>query len=229
VPASTASTNEAASTESKKAVKDRIDVTPEIPDNKELKKRVTTALFRDPYVERYEVTVTVSNGWVHLSGDVNTSFEKIRAERVTNRVKGVLGVVNDIDYEYIWFWKPDREIRANVKKQLESSASVEQDDISVSVEDGIVTLTGTVDSWNEKNEVEKRAYQGGAKDVKNYLMVDYRIYVPYRPGPAYYRRSYYNTPHYEPYEEPSDSKSENDSVPVEVEAPPRRFDFMWSR
>jgi osmotically-inducible protein OsmY len=184
-------------------VKNQLKVRPKIPENDVLEQRVASALLDDPYVERFEVDVDAYIGWVYLSGDVDTSFEKNRAERVTEGVKGVVGVVNNLDYDYLWVWKPDWEIRADVKDQLEWSVFVDDNDISVSVDDGIVTLSGTVDSWSEKDDAEKNAYQGGAKDVENYLVVDYGYYGPYGPGyygsPYYHGPDYYG-PYYEPYE-----------------------------
>ncbi|MEE4310295.1 MAG: BON domain-containing protein, partial [candidate division KSB1 bacterium] len=47
--------------------------------------------------------------------------------------------------------------------------------------DGVVTLTGTVDNWSEYNSAEKNAFEGGAKDVENRLIVEYRYYGPYYP------------------------------------------------
>ena len=170
-------------------VKNQIKVRPDVPSNEELENRVQTALLRDPYVERYQINVDAYNGWVYLSGEVNTSYEKNKAERVTEKVKGVAGVINSIDYEYEWIWKPDWEIRADVQDQLAWSPFVDAEDVSVSVDDGLVTLSGTVDSWSESDDAEKNAYQGGAKDVLNNLTVDYSYYGPY--GPGYYGSDYY--------------------------------------
>lgn len=177
-------------------VKNHLKIRQDVPGNDELEKRVATALLNDPYVERYDVTVNAYNGWVYLSGDVNTSFEKNHAERITEGVKGVVGVDNNLEYDYLWTWKPDWEIREDVKDQFQWSVFVDEDDINVSVDNGVVTLTGTVGSWSEKDDAAKNAYQGGAKDVKNNLVVDYRYYGPYGP---YYFGSYDTAPYYQPY------------------------------
>ena len=44
--------------------------------------RVEDALARDPYVERYEITVSALNGKVYLYGTVDSQFEKSQAEDV---------------------------------------------------------------------------------------------------------------------------------------------------
>ncbi len=184
-------------------VKNQIKVRPEVPEDEELEDRVTNALAQNPYTESYQIVVDARQGWVYLSGKVNTSFEKNEAERVTEEVKGVVGVVNKLDSEYQWIWKPDREIRADVQDQLEWSPFVDEDNIAVTVLEGVVTLSGTVDTWSEREDAEKNAYQGGAKDVRNHLAVDYPQYGPYGPGyygsPEFRGPDYYG-PEYEPYE-----------------------------
>jgi osmotically-inducible protein OsmY len=182
-------------------VKNHIKVRPEIPENEQMEDRVSNALVENPYTERYEIVVDAREGWVYLSGDVQTSFEKNEAERIVEGVQGVVGVVNNLNFEYQWNWKPDREIRADVRDQLEWSPFVDEDDVAVTVDDGVVTLTGTVDSWSEREDAEKNAYQGGAKDVQNDLDVQYDYYGPYSPdyygSPAFQGPEYYG-PEYEP-------------------------------
>jgi osmotically-inducible protein OsmY len=41
------------------------------------------------------------------------------------------------------------------------SPFVDSDDVNVTVDDGVVTLTGAVDSWSEYNAAANNAYEGG--------------------------------------------------------------------
>jgi osmotically-inducible protein OsmY len=181
-------------------VKNNLKVRPKtIPSNDELKKRVSKAIFNDPYIERVELTISAYTGTVYLSGEVNTSWEKSHAERITEGVKGVVSVVNSIDYEHKWVWKPDWEIRDEVKDQLFWSPFVDENQVSVTVDNGIVTLTGDVDTYSERQSAEDNAYEGGAKDVKNKLTVTYRQYGPYYYGPySPYGPHPYPYPYYYP-------------------------------
>jgi osmotically-inducible protein OsmY len=43
----------------------------------------------------------------------------------------------------------------------------------VTVDDGVVTLTGTVDTWTEREAAEENALEGGALRVVNRLDVDF--------------------------------------------------------
>lgn len=170
-------------------VTNHINVRTEIPTDDVLENRVVEALERDPLVNRQAISVSVENGWVYLRGEVNTSTQRVRAESVAERQFGVLGVVNNIDHERRWLWKPDREIRQDVIRQLEWNPFVDEADITVTVSDGTVTLTSTVDSWTERNEAEKNAFQGGASAVENNLTVEHLYYGPH--GPHYFGGPYY--------------------------------------
>lgn len=154
-----------------------------VPTNLELKNRVARAFINDPYVERQDINIDVTYGVVYLNGEVNTSFEKFQAELVAETVLGVVDVKNNLNYNYEWTWKPDREIKSDVKDQLKWSLFVDGDDVDVSVDDGVVTLEGEVNNWSEYDVAEKNAYEGGAKDVENKLSVIYPFYGPYNPYP----------------------------------------------
>jgi osmotically-inducible protein OsmY len=154
-------------------VKNYLKVRPAtMPTNVELERRVRRALKSDPYVDRFDVTVNAYNGWIYLTGNVNTSFEKEQAGRVVESLNGVVEVVNNLDFEYEYTWKPDWEIREDIDDELWWSTYVDSDEVSVIVEDGVATLYGTVDSWSERSAAEENAYEGGAKDVQNDLRVN---------------------------------------------------------
>jgi osmotically-inducible protein OsmY len=161
-------------------VNNRIRVRPEaLPDNEVLATRVRDAITRDPYVSRFDVSVTAVNGKVYLDGEVNNSFERRQAGAIASRVKGVVIVDNNLDYEHTWSWKPDWEIRQDVEGELFWSPYVDSDEVTVDVINGIVTLTGQVDSYKEKSAAEENAFEGGAKDVRNHLSVSYDPYYSY--------------------------------------------------
>lgn len=157
-----------------------IKVRPEVvPSDETLKDRVTRALAEDPFIEHFRVDLDAHAGWVYLTGDVNTTFERSRAEHVVESVKGVLNVVNHLRVSDVWTWKPDWEIKEDVQKELFWSPYVDENDVEVSVDEGVVTLTGTVENWSERNAAGDNAYEAGAKEVRNMLVVRNRYYGPY--------------------------------------------------
>lgn len=162
-----------------RGVRNHLKVRPAtVPADEELEKRVGRALAEDPYVERWEIDVDAASGWVFLSGNVDNSFEKQRAHTIAARVKGVVDVIDNVEYEREWVWKPDWEIREQVDDQLFWSPFVDADQVTVAVDNGVVTLTGEVDTWAERSDAEENAWEGGAKDVRNELTVAHQVYGP---------------------------------------------------
>jgi osmotically-inducible protein OsmY len=180
------------------SVINRIKVRPDEPlADKDVAQAVRAALLRDPYVESYEVTVSVQNGVADLYGTVDSYFEKLQAEDVASRVPGVVLVDNNIHvdedyapyvydpyvdkwdpYDYEWYdYRPgytassDWEIELEIEDELYWSPFVDAGDVNVSVENGVAELTGTVDSWSEYRAAAENAYEGGAEWVDNDLVV----------------------------------------------------------
>lgn len=170
----------------------------------EIADTVIKGLKANAVVDRFDLTVHVSNGIVHLYGQVDNQFEKNEAARVAETQPGVLGVRNQIEIQGQWDWKPDWQIQEEVKDQLFWSPFVDEDDVEVAVTAGEVTLTGTVSTPSERRAATENAYEGGARRVVNKLTVDYGTpmyrgtpyYGPVYPyGPAYPGYAY--TPYYQ--------------------------------
>jgi osmotically-inducible protein OsmY len=138
--------------------------------DRELERRIRDAFAEDPYLDRYEVNVSAFSGRVYLTGNVSTSFEKERAGFVAEGVPGVVDIENTIDFEYVWRWKSDWTIKQDIESELYWSPYVDSEDITISVEGGIVTLTGKVDTWYERQAAVENAFEGGAKDVLDKLV-----------------------------------------------------------
>ncbi|MGY3332602.1 isopropylmalate/homocitrate/citramalate synthase [Mesorhizobium sp. USDA 4775] len=63
----------------------------------DIKHDVESELKWDPDLDASDVGVAVKSGVVTLSGFVRSYSQKYQAEKATKRVKGVLGVANDIE------------------------------------------------------------------------------------------------------------------------------------
>jgi osmotically-inducible protein OsmY len=164
-------------------VKNYLRVRPKTqPGDAQIARQVWDAFSRNPFVERRDISVSVINGKVHLYGTVDSFSERTIAEDLASRVKGVVAVENRLTVEDSLpegKAKSDWEIKEDIESELSWDPFVDSDEVTVTVSDGVVTLTGTVYSWTERAAASTDAYQGGALKVQNRLKV--------RNGPAYYR------------------------------------------
>ncbi len=139
--------------------------------NEEIAKEVLTGLQSNWSVPDDKVTVKVEDGWVTLEGELPWNYQREAAKNAVRFLTGVKGVTNNI--------KIKSEIHDAIeKKDVEAaigrSWSVDDSDINVSVSDTTVTLTGTVNSWYQKEEAGRIAWNTpGIWHVKNELAVDY--------------------------------------------------------
>ena len=68
--------------------------------------------------------------------------------------------------------RSDEEIREDVKAAMRYDSWVDANKVNVDVNDGVVTLTGLVDSWREKRSAGDDAWDTlGVVDVNNDLQV----------------------------------------------------------
>ena len=110
---------------------------------------LVTAVANNPATDAFQVNTAVNNGTVTLSGTVGSWQEKELCREVAESVKGVRDVINNIKISYNEP-RTDKDIKADVISRLKWDIYVNQQFIKVSVNDGVVTLKGSVASAAEK-------------------------------------------------------------------------------
>jgi osmotically-inducible protein OsmY len=159
-----------------KALVEKIEV--QIPSlwtktDEEIAKEVLIALKSNWSVPKDKVSVKVEKGWVTLDGELPWNYQKETAKNVVNYLTGVKGVINNIK---IKSETHDAIEKRDVEAAIARSWSVDDWDINVSVSGTTVTLTGTVDSWYQKEEAGRIAWKtSGIWHVNNELIVDYEF------------------------------------------------------
>ncbi len=139
--------------------------------NEEIAKEVLAALKSNWSVPKDLVTVKVEDGWVTLEGELPWNYQKEAAKSAVNYLTGVKGVMNNIKIKSDTHDEIEKE---DVEEAIGRSWSVDDSDINVSVSGTTVTLSGTVDSWYQKEEAGRIAWKTpGIWSVKNELAVDY--------------------------------------------------------
>jgi osmotically-inducible protein OsmY len=117
-----------------------------------------------------EIKVTVDRGLITLEGEVQWGYQRERAERAVQKLRGVTGVINLIDV------RPrvaPVEIKRKIENALRRAAEIDASRISVETNGSEVILRGTVRSWAEREQAERTAWNApGVARVDNRIHID---------------------------------------------------------
>jgi len=143
----------------------------------ELRDDVLAELRWEPKVNAADIGVTVKNGVVTLTGNIDSSAEKYAAEKATERVSGVLAVANEIDVKLPGSnERTDADIAAVAVNALKWKYFIPHDHIKVLVEKGWMTLDGEVEWQYQKNSAYEAVHDlVGVKGVINRISVKPQI------------------------------------------------------
>ena len=134
--------------------------------------QVRAAFQQDPLIGRSDIGITVTAGKVYLSGKVDSYFNSLHAQEVASRVAGVIGVRSGgLVVKNALPAKTDGEISEAIQRHFWHAPVVCIAAAAISVKDGVATLSGVVRSFKEFESARQKAYDAGAKRVKNYLEV----------------------------------------------------------
>jgi osmotically-inducible protein OsmY len=137
----------------------------------ELASAIRHMLEWDAFVPHARIRSTVSDGWVTLEGDVDYYSQRDDAERSVRNTVGVRGISNLIEI------KPPKaighDLRNSIDEALQRQAQRGAKHISFEVQDGCVTLSGTVHSWAERQAAIGAATgTPGVKRVEDKLRIE---------------------------------------------------------
>ena len=118
------------------------------------------------------VLAEVSNGYVTLTGEVDHPYQKQVAANRVGELDGVIAVTNDIKVRARPSDVQASDILRQITRALHRHASIEASNIHVSVENGRVTLDGTIPTYAERELVEEAASATtGVRQIDNRLRV----------------------------------------------------------
>jgi len=136
--------------------------------------KVRSELAADPRVDASKICVSVHQGLVTLGGQVSSWLERQGAERTAGRVAGVRDVMNDLlvhlpPHNHL----SDSELIDFIRDALHANALVPAERIEVKLQDGVVTLEGTVDYWSQHDDAEQAiAKLRGIRELRNHIVVE---------------------------------------------------------
>ncbi len=154
-----------------KAVVEELDVhsSSDSPSDSDIAHYARLALAWDVDVPKESVTVKVERGWVTLLGVVDWYFQRDAAEKDMRRLRGVRGVSNDIEI------RPQVSasgVTTEIKAALSRNVQIDAGKINVTANGGKVTLTGMVNSLQERRLAQQTAWSApGVERVDDELTV----------------------------------------------------------
>ena len=140
-------------------------------DDTEIATEILNALKWDLEIPSDDIIVKVENGWVRLDGEVQWNYQREAAKKAVKQLSGVLGVTNDIKLSAETH---DIIEKKDIQAALTRNWSINEQEIDVNVLGNKVTLNGTVDSYYQRDEAGRIAWNApGVISVDNELVVKF--------------------------------------------------------
>jgi len=113
----------------------------------------------------HDVNVEVHDGNVKLSGHTDTYQDRELANDLAAGVSGVRQVHNEVEVHLEGEPRKDADIRQDIESRIQRSDCEACDDVTVNVNQGKVTLNGTVDSSGARNDLVDMVWVPGVVAV----------------------------------------------------------------
>lgn len=137
----------------------------------DLRGDVLQALMLDSLVPK-TVDAKVTDSFVTLTGTVNSQYQRDEADFVASNIVGALDVYDEIEIKHPAPHAAD--VQESIKKAFTRSATLDADYLDVSTNNSTVTVTGTVRSWAEHDDVLDAAWAApGVTSVRDDMTIAY--------------------------------------------------------
>lgn len=152
--------------------------------------KIETVYLLNGHLNGFRIDTEVEGGVAHLSGTVKTDIDRDLAVELAKGVDGVVEVRNDLqidanvepmesqaasgeDKRGFGTWVDDATTTAAVKAKLVGNENVSGLQLDVDTRGDVVTLSGRVDTAEQKSLAEEIARNtGDVSEVRNNLVVD---------------------------------------------------------
>lgn len=116
-----------------------------MPSDEEIKNNIQNTLLWQPDIDSTNIEAAVNGGWVTLRGSVDAYWKKVRSEELVLSLNGVLGTTNELAVVPTHKHE-DMAVAKDIEAAMDRNGDIEADLVDVKVENGTVTLTGSVRS-----------------------------------------------------------------------------------
>ena len=147
-----------------------VDIAVDLPgmhkrDDADLARAARNALEWNVSVPDKSIKISVENGWITLSGEVDWAYQRWAAVSAVRSLIGVAGVNDEITLKS---HAQIKDVKVKIESALQRLANREAKAIRVDIdEEGCVTLSGTADSFAERSAARHAAW--AAPGVKNVI------------------------------------------------------------
>ncbi|HEX6982109.1 MAG TPA: BON domain-containing protein [Balneolaceae bacterium] len=140
-----------------------------LPTDEDIARALQTQLAAADALPADHLQIAVENGIVQLKGSTTNLLAKQRASEIAESTAGVISVINTLK---ITADRPDEAVDEDITEALSTNPATESWEINSSVNNGVVTLKGAVDSWQEKQLATAVASRvKGVKGIDNVILV----------------------------------------------------------
>jgi len=139
-------------------------------DDSEIADEIIKAAKWNWEIPKDKIKAKVENGWVTLDGEVEFNYQRQAIEDLVSNHSGITGVTNNITIEET----EDQVEKEAIEGAIRRNWFIDDSNIEVHVSNHEVTLTGSVESWYERDKAARIAWDArGVWSVDNQLVVEY--------------------------------------------------------
>ena len=137
----------------------------------DLRADVLQALMLDSLVPA-TVDAKVQDGFVTLTGTADWQYQRDEAELVASNIVGALDIDDEVELNHPT--PSPANVQDSIRSAFKRNAALDADDLSISSDNGSVTVSGVVSSWAEHDEALDAAWAApGVMSVDDELIVAY--------------------------------------------------------
>lgn len=138
-------------------------------EDSEIRAAALQVLMLDAVVPSESVDVSVSLGWLTLTGTVQWQYQRDAADDDVALLLGVVGIDDQIIVEND---ASATDVAGRIQEAFARNAELSDTDVEVTTDAGTVTLSGIVDSWAEHDAaIAAASSAAGVTSVRDYLEV----------------------------------------------------------
>lgn len=139
----------------------------------DIKKTIKEQFTWDGRIVDDNINIDIKDGTVKLSGEVPTYSSRLAAEEDALSVIGVTRVENNLKVKYP---EPDTfsddQIKSAIEDMLKLDHRIDPKEINITVENGVVSFSGSVDAYWKKDVIVEYAYRmKGVVDIVDDMTV----------------------------------------------------------